>query len=192
MIASDKVLVTELENVFIEGNINLREIDCLIVKQPYASLIAYGSKRWEFRTYNCEKRGVICIGSSKGKPMKTGDSYLNSVATSFPRGFALSVGILTDSFMATGKHLEKALQNEENAIVHGYKIRTASKPLGEPVVDILKAIKDRDWRMYVWAFESISPLKTMIPLQNSVGGSTWTKITLHEEEPFSRSLESYF
>lgn len=31
-------------------------IDCLIVRQPFASLIAYGMKRWEFRTYNCKKR----------------------------------------------------------------------------------------------------------------------------------------
>jgi hypothetical protein len=168
-----------------------REIDCLIVRQPYASLIAYGSKRWEFRTYNCEKRGLICIGSSRAPPLKTGDSYLNSVSNSFPRGYALATGVLSDSFIATNKHLRKVYNGVETVTIHGYKIRTASKPLGEPVEDILKSINDKKWKMFAWVLRDVSSLNTLIELQNRNGGSTWTKVELADEEPLSKTLESY-
>jgi len=170
----------------------LIELDCLIVRQPYASLIAYGLKRWEFRSYNCKKRGIICIGSSKGKPLKTGDTFLNDIALFFPRGFVLAIGILKDSYLVTSKDLRKALKGTETVKIHGHNITTASKPLGEPICDILKAIKDSDWKMYAWVLKDISPLKTIIPLRSTKSGSTWTKVELTERESLSKSLESYF
>jgi hypothetical protein len=169
----------------------MRKIDCLIVRQPYASLIAYGSKRWEFRTYSCEKRVIICIGSSRSNPLKTGDPFLNSVSSSFPRGSVLAFGILVDSFLATSKHLKEAFRGEETLAIHGYRITTASKPLGEPIADILEAIRDKNWKMYAWVFRDVIPLKTIVPLENNNGGSTWTKVELSQEESPSRSMESY-
>lgn len=124
--------------------------------------------------------------------MKTGDPCLNSIATSFPRGFALAVGILVNSFLATGKNLQEVLRGEEIVTIHGHKISAASEPLGEPITDIQKAMIDRNWKMYVWVFQNVSPLRTMLPLQNENGGSTWTKIALPEGESPSRTLESYF
>jgi hypothetical protein len=169
----------------------MKKIDCLIVRQPYASLIAYGSKRWEFRTYNCEKRDIICIASSRNNPLKTGDPFLNSVSNSFPRGFVLAFGILVDSFLVTSKDLKKAFRGEETLTIHGHKITTASKPIGEPIADILQAISDKNWKMYAWVFRDITPLKTIVPLKNTNGGSTWTKVELSLEESPSKSLESY-
>jgi len=57
---------------------------CLIVRQPYASLIAYGCKKWEFRSYNSTKRGTIAIASSRGTALKTASNELNAVAKHFP------------------------------------------------------------------------------------------------------------
>lgn len=168
-----------------------RNLDCLIVRQPYASLIAYGPKRWEFRTYYCRKRGVICIGSSKGRPLKTGSPQLNALSDSFPRGFALATAILIDSFPATGKELKATLNGEETVKIHGHIIKTASGPIGEPLKDIKNAIRDKTWNMFVWVLDNVTPLKNMVPLPDNVHGSTWTKVELAENEPLSKSLLSY-
>jgi len=169
----------------------MKELDCLIVRQPYASLIAYGSKRWEFRTYNCQKRGVICIASSKGKPLKTGDSFLNSISDSFPRGFALAICTITDSFVVTCQHLREAFKGTETLKIDGYNITTAMKPLGEPVYDIQNAIRNLDWKMYTWVLKNVSPLKAIIPLRSANSGSIWTKVELVEAVSLSKSLESF-
>lgn len=170
----------------------MRELDCIIVRQPYASLIAYGSKRWEFRSYNCQKRGVICIASSRGKPLKTGDPFLNSISGNFPRGFAVAIGVLADSFIATSQHLREVFKGTEIVRINGHSITTAAKPLGEPIYDVERTISDSNWQMYVWVLKDVSPLKKIIPLQNINSGSTWTKVEITEGEPLSRSIESYF
>jgi len=173
------------------GN-GLKELDCLIVRQPYASLIAYGSKRWEFRNHKCQKRGTICIASSRGTPLNTGDSFLNSISKKFPRGFALAVAALKDSYVVTSQDLKEVFKGRETVRIDGYNIETAAKPLGEPVYDIQRAIKDQGWKRHAWILEDVTSLKTIIPLQNLKSGSTWTKVELVEGEPLSKSLESYF
>jgi len=123
----------------------LRELDCIIVRQPYASLIAYGSKRWEFRSYNCKKRGVICIASSRGKPLKTGDPFLNSISGNFPRGFAARLivfhglasritrknaeGIVRRYPFPSHEHIEKAMQ------ISGFKGKA------DPLVEELRGLR---------------------------------------------------
>jgi hypothetical protein len=168
-----------------------RYLDCLIVRQPYASLIAYGLKRWEFRTYDCRKRGVICIGSSRGPPLKTGSSQLNAMSISFPRGFALATAVLVDSFLLTGKELRAALKGEESVTIHGHTVRTASSPVGEPLKDVRCAIREKNWNMFAWVLGDVAPLKNVIPLTRNGHGSTWTKTELAENEPLSKSLLSY-
>jgi hypothetical protein len=55
-----------------------RQLPCLLVRQPYASLIAYGRKRWELRSYDTRRRGHILIAASRGKPIETTDETLNN------------------------------------------------------------------------------------------------------------------
>ena len=168
-----------------------RNLDCLIVRQPYASLIAYGLKRLEFRTYDCRKRGVICIGSSRGRPLKTGSAQLNALSGSFPRGFVLATAVLTDSFLATRKELKAALNGKRTVRIHGHRIVTASGPLGEPLKDVRCATRDKTWNMFVWVLDNVTPLKKMTPLPSSGHGSTWIKVELADNEPLSKSLLSY-
>jgi hypothetical protein len=166
-------------------------IDCLIVRQPFASLIAYGVKRWEFRTYDCKKRGLICIGSSRGNPLKTGDSYLNSVSKSFPRGFALATAVLADSFEASNGYLRRDIRGEETIVIHRHLFKVASAPIGEPISDVMKAAKDKKWKMFIWVLKDVHPLKNIAPLPNNVTGSTWTKIALENAADSSENLDSF-
>lgn len=166
-------------------------LDCLLVRQPYASLVVYGAKRWEFRTYNCAKRGLICIGSSRGRPLKTGDPFLNSISDFFPRGFALGIGVLVGSRYVNGRDLEQAFKGEKSIRLDGRNVVTAAEPLGEPKYDVLAAIKDKDWRMYAWILENVSPLRKIIPIKHSLSGSTWTKVELESDQSFSKNISDY-
>lgn len=168
------------------------KMDCLLVRQPYASLIAYGVKRWEYRTYNCAKRGLICIGSSRGEPLKTGDPFLNSISDYFPRGFVLAVGVLVDSRPVTGEDLKRAFKGEKTVRLDGHNVVTAAEPLGEPKYDIHAAIKDKSWNRYAWVLENVSPLKTITPIANTLSGSSWTKVELEERARLSKNLTHYF
>jgi hypothetical protein len=166
-------------------------IDCLIVRQPFASLIAYGMKRWEFRTYDCKKRGLIGIGSSRGNPLKTGDPYLNSISRSFPRGVALATAVLTDSFEANNEYLMREIKGQDTVTIHKHLFKVASAPIGEPMSDIMEAAKDKKWKMFIWVLKDVRPFKTFVPLQNNATGSTWTKITLENAGDSSESLDSF-
>ncbi len=169
-----------------------RKLDCLIVRQPFASLIAYGLKKWEFRGYDCKKRGLICIASGKGPPFKTGSNHLNHISKSFPRGFVLATAILEDSFRVTGEALKNALDGERAVCMHKHRIKVASEPLGEPIKDILSSISDKSWKMYVWRLSNVTPLRKPISLKDNNYVSTWTKVEISESEPLSKNLENYF
>ena len=166
------------------------ELDCLLVRQPYASLIAFGSKRWEFRSYDSKKRGTICIASSKGSPLQTGDSYLNSISGYFPRGFVLATADLTDSYLGTSEDLRKLRFGKETVKIHDYKLTTASIPLGEPLSDIILSMNDDKWQNYIWVLKNVVPLKNMLPLKNG-NGSIWTKVELNEKQSLTKSIQSF-
>jgi hypothetical protein len=167
-----------------------QKLDCLIIRQPFASLIAYGSKRWEFRNYNSRKRGHICIASSKGPPLKTTSQELNLASKSFPRGFILATAILENSFCANSKTLSKVSIREKTIFLHKQKFKVTAEPFGEPINDILNSMNDADWQMFVWQMRNVTPLRKPIALQgNHV--STWTKVELPDSEVFSKNLLHY-
>lgn len=168
-----------------------RKLDCLIIRQPFASLIAYGPKRWEFRSYNSRKRGPICIASSKGPPLKTTSEELNEASKTFPRGFVLATAILKDSFLANRKNLSTVLTEEKTVCLHKCNLKVAAEPLGEPLKDILTSISDRKWQMYVWRLSNVTPLRKPFVLTGT-HVSTWGKVELPEEEIFSKNLLHYF
>ena len=166
------------------------ERDCLIVRQPYASLIAYGVKRIEFRTQNCKKRGPILIASARGKPLKTGDPILNNIAKSFPRGYILAKAVLADAFLGNNEFIQKKLEGDEIVNIHKHKFRVASRPFGEPMIDISKAANDKNWKVYFWVLKNVSSLDNIIPLLTNGTGSSWIKV----KDPISTSsinLENY-
>lgn len=158
----------------------MQELDCLIIRQPFASLIAFGLKRWEFRSKNTRKRGKICIASARGKPLRTGDQYLNNISSFFPRGFVLATADLSDSYLATSENLKKITYAEETIKIHGYTFKTTPEPFGEPLSDLKASVMDKKWKNYIWAMENVIPFKKMLPLKNG-NNSIWTKVELDEK-----------
>lgn len=100
-----------------QNDMTRENMKCLIIRQPYASLVAYGHKKWEFRSYNTRFRGRIGIASSRGKPLKTSNEELNIHAKSFPRGTILATAELESSFPATNSDLKAAFKGDRKSVV---------------------------------------------------------------------------
>jgi len=157
----------------------MRNLDCLIIQQPYASLIAFGRKRWEFRSYDCKKRGTIGIAASSGPVLRTLSGELNRIAGLLPRGVVLAIADVTNSFFVTAEDLKRHLSVDVKVDLHGHEITTIDQPIGEPRQDVEKAIQSLSWESYAWQIENVRTLKTPIPfLRNSK--STWVSIEIAE------------
>lgn len=167
------------------------EIDCLIVRQPYASLIAYGLKRIEFRTHNCKKRGPLLIASARGKPLKTADPYLNSISKSFPRGYILAKAVLADAFRGSNEFIKNQLTGEETVTLHKHTFQVASKPFGELIKDLLDAANDKNWKIYIWILKNVYPLDNIIPLAVNGTGSSWIRVKVKGINNTTTNLEDY-
>lgn len=152
---------------------------CLLIRQPYASLIAYGCKRWEFRSYNCSYQGKVGIASSRGRPFKTGDDNLNEHAKSFPRGFVLATGELVRSFPASSNDLRKNYKGQVKIKIHGFSVTVAKGPLGEPINDIQMALDNEEWKSFVWEFADIVPFSSPVQI-NAKSNGVWIDIEVKE------------
>lgn len=165
---------------------------CLIIRQPYASLIAYGCKRWEFRSYNSTKRGRIAIASSRGPPLKTSDNTLNEAAKHFPRGVTLATANLINTFLATNKDIERVFSGTTQVRIHDKKFTVAKQPLGEPIEDIKLTIEDQKWKSYVWELDDVVVLSNPIAL-NRKANSPWSSVELGDSHLSRKQLiTSYF
>jgi hypothetical protein len=165
---------------------------CLIVRQPYASLMAYGCKRWEFRSYDSTKRGMIAIASSRGPALKTASKELNVAAKHFPKGIVLATANLVNTFNATNKEIKESFTGTTQVRIHGKKFIVANEPLGEPVPDIELTIEDTNWKSYVWELHDVTPLSFPIALSKK-SNSSWTTIEIEGSSLTRKHLiSSYF
>jgi len=156
---------------------NLAQIDCLLIREPYASLIVFGKKRWEFRDYDTTKRGIIGIAASKSDPMITSSKELNSLSQRMPRGVVIGTAELVNSFYVTNSDLEFSRGDPIIIKFFGKEIVTLNEPIGEPVEQVDRAIKNKNWEKFGWIFDNIKPLEVPVPY-NPSRGSTWTTFTL--------------
>jgi hypothetical protein len=147
-------------------------MECLIVRQPYASLIAFGKKRWEFRSYDAKKLGVIGIAASHGEPLKTWDRVLNSFSQSFPRGLVLATAELVTSFLINSNDLSSSLPSPIEVTIHGKRFKTFDEPIGEPVEDVKLAMSKKEWESYAWVLDDVHPLEKFVPYDRE-SRSTW-------------------
>lgn len=165
---------------------------CLIIRQPYASLIAYGCKRWEFRSYNCTKRGRIAIASSRGRPLKTANQKLNEAAKHFPRGVTLATANLVNTFCITNEDIKKSFIGTAQVRIHDKKFIVAKEPLGEPIEDIKLTIEDPKWTSYVWELDDVVALSTPINTCKK-SNSPWSTVEIDESNLTRKHLiTSYF
>jgi hypothetical protein len=151
----------------------MSKLRCLLIRQPYASLIAFGRKRWEFRSQDTKIRGVIGIAASPNPPLRTFNEQLNSILHLLPQGLLLATARLSSSFYVTGADLAKNLTTPVTVNLHGHSIVTSDQPLGEPLEDIQLAAKNAEWESFAWLLEDVRPVSDRIRISKS-GASTWT------------------
>ena len=154
-----------------------KNMDCLIVRQPYASLIAFGFKRWEFRSYDTKKTGEIGIAASKAQPFETKNLELNRISHLLPRGVVLATAELVTSFFAASNDLKQFISEPVTANINGYSIKTLGEPIGEPVEDVTAAASNPRWQSFSWLLGNVKPLKTPIPFEQT-SQSTWVSVNM--------------
>jgi len=150
---------------------------CIVVAQPYASLIAFGYKRWEFRSYESKKTGHIGIAASNSVPWPTRNLELNKTSYLFPRGVVLATADLVASFFVTSEDLKRKLTGPVQINLHGHIIVTCGEPIGEPLEDVNGAIADRNWNSFAWLLENVKPLENLIPFEKN-DRSTWVTVDI--------------
>ena len=154
----------------------MAKLDCLIIRQPYASLIAFGKKRWEFRSYPIKKRGKIGIASSPSEPWQTLSPELNRVSHLFPRGIVLATANLVTSFYVTASDLMRKKTEPVQVKVHGNIIKTCDEPIGEPIEDVNNAIRQKGWESFACLLEDVKILNEPKPFQRTSPRATWVKV----------------
>ena len=87
------------------------------IQQPFATLIAEGLKKYEFRTWKTDYRGELLIHASKSvdrKAMKKFESY----GLEFPAGVIIAKVRVTDCVEVTDE-LVRELQKQEPVVYSG-------------------------------------------------------------------------
>lgn len=89
----------------------------ITIKQPYASLIAYGYKKYEFRTWKTKYRGEILIhaGKSLDKNAMKKFEYLN---LDYPSGCIIAKANLTDC-ICIDDNMKEVLKKENSIVYEG-------------------------------------------------------------------------
>ena len=91
----------------------------LTIKQPYASLIAYGIKKYEFRTWNTKYRGEILIHAGKNVDKKAMEEF-KVYNVECPLGCIIAKVKITDSIKVDKKF--KEILKKENSLVYNHVI----------------------------------------------------------------------
>lgn len=110
----------------------------LTVKQPYASLIAYGIKKYEFRTWRTKYRGEVLIQASKSVDKKAMDEF-KSFNLDYPVGCIIAKVLITD-VIKVDDDFRKILRSE-NDFVYNH------------------VINDKSWNGYAFQIDNVQLLK---------------------------------
>lgn len=156
---------------------NNKFLNCLLIQQPYASLIAFGRKRWEFRSYETKKRGGIGIAASPSSVLRTKSASLNAVSHLFPRGVLLATANLVNCFYVTSADLKKTVTEPVQVNIHGHNLFTLDYPIGEPKEDVESAANSKYWESYVWELDDVKTLSNPINVIKK-SRSTWALVKL--------------
>ena len=110
----------------------------LTIKQPYASLIAEGIKRYEFRTWKTNYRGDFLIHAGKGVD-KEAMKRLAFLNLDYPQGCILAKVTLSDC-VQVDEDLRDKLQRENSAVYAG-------------------VIEDKTWQGYGFQLNDIQKIE---------------------------------
>lgn len=92
----------------------------ITIKQPFATLIAKGYKRFEFRTWRTKYRGNILIHAGKGIDKKAMERY-RYLNLTYPSGCIIAKANLVDC-IKIDEQMREVLK-KENADVYGSVIK---------------------------------------------------------------------
>ena len=108
----------------------------ITIKQPWASLIAEGLKKYEFRTWNTKYRGDILIHAGKSIDKKAVERF-KEYNLEYPTGCIIAKATLTDSIYVdddfvkevgpTNPNVYKGIIERENWEGYGFKLENVKK-----------------------------------------------------------------
>lgn len=87
----------------------------ITIKQPWATLIAEGYKKYEFRTWKTKYRGDILIHAGKGIDKKVMDRFKH-LNLEYPVGQIIAKATITDCIYVDEKFAQKCV--EKDPIIH--------------------------------------------------------------------------
>lgn len=93
----------------------------ITLKQPWASLVAYGIKKYEFRTWKTNYRGKLLIHAGAGIDKDEMKKYID-LGIDFPKSKIIAIVDLVDCCLLDDELNKKIIL--ENNIAYGNKIRT--------------------------------------------------------------------
>ena len=112
----------------------------ITIKQPFASLIAEGYKKYEFRTWKTKYRGDILIHAGKGID-KAAMKKFESFNLSYPTGCIIAKAKLSDCVFIDSDMKQKLKQ--ENSLVYS------------------GVVNDDDWEGYGFYLENIEKIDSI-------------------------------
>lgn len=110
----------------------------ITIKQPFASLIAGGLKRYEFRTWKTKYRGDILIHAGKSVDKKAMDKFKH-LGLDYPTGCIIAKAAISDCIYIDD--VMKRKLNEENYLVYS------------------GVVKDSNWIGYGFFLENVEKIK---------------------------------
>ena len=114
----------------------------LTIKQPYASLIMAGIKKYEFRTWKTNYRGKFLIHAGKSVDKKAMEKY-KQYKLNYPTGSIIGIATLVDCIKITD--IERETLKEKNPFVYS------------------NVINNKEWVGYGFKLDNIkevNPIKT--------------------------------
>lgn len=114
------------------------DMKVITIKQPFASLIADGLKRYEFRTWRTKYRGDILIHAGKSIDKKAMNKFKH-LGLDYPIGCIIAKATISDC-ICIDSNMKKKL-NEENPLVYS------------------GVVKDSNWVGYGFQLDNVEKLK---------------------------------
>lgn len=123
----------------------------LTIKEPYATLIAYGIKKYEFRTWKTKYRGEFLLHAGKGIDKKN-MHLLHKYSLKPNNGYIIAKVVLSDCIEVT-EEFRKVLQ-KENKIVYKNAVDEQKKIYAFKLenVKLISPIKV-DGKLSFWNYE---------------------------------------
>lgn len=118
----------------------------ITVKQPYASLIAAGIKKYEFRTWKSKYRGKLLIHAGKGIDKKAMEKF-KDYNLEYPAGCIIAICDMVDCVKIDDEAREMLLK--ENELVYG------------------KTACDKDFDGYGFKLENVKKIE-VIPVKGAL------------------------